>query len=247
MATPKDILNAMICYCQLGKDCEALNNHDFEERIVDPLADRGYEFDFDCGASKGVLIFDKEHFVIKVPFQACTYDESAYTDDLEAHDRGSLSYTPVIGDYLNYFERANNFFLETFSNWDYCELECAVYQEAKKEGLEPYFAKEQLLGYVNMHPVYVQEYVVPYAEASSTRPKEVTREKRTKTEDFCASFDQDCFNLRWIVDFIEVYGHDEFRRLCLFLKKLSIVDLHRGNVGYLNGFPILLDYSNFND
>lgn len=247
MVTPHDVLAAMVMYCDIGKGLRELNNHDFEERVVDPLVDRGLEFDFDTGASKGVLVFDKENFVIKVPFQACTYDESNFCADLEAWDRGSLSYEPFIQDYLNYFSEANNFFLETSTNWDYCELECAVFQAAQREGLDPYFAKEVLLGEVNGYPVYMQQYVVPYAEASSSRPIKFSDQKRESAKQFCATFNQHCFNPEWISDFIDIYGEDEFKRLCAFLKKLNIIDLHRGNVGYLNGYPILLDYSNFNE
>lgn len=248
MVTPHDILAAMIKHCDLHTHIpNGLSNINWEERIVDPLATAGFEFDFDKGASKGVLIFMKENFVIKIPFQGCLYDEDAYGEDLEAWDRGDLSCEPQIENYLYEFENACNFFLETENTWDYCALECAVYHEAQKEGLEPYFAKETLLGECNGYPIYVQQFVVPYAEASSSRPKSISDEARSRTREFCDSCEQDCFNEVWITDFISVYGEDEFKRLSDFLKKLEIIDLHRGNVGYLNGYPILLDYSNYND
>ena len=247
MVKPHDILAAMIQHCDLAQNNKELNSLDWETRVVDPLASAGFEFDFDQGASKGVLIFMKEGFVIKVPFQAYEYDEGSYCDALEAYDRGDLDEEPMIEDYVGLFYNANNFFLETENDWDYCALECAVFQEAQKEGLDPYFAKETLLGEVRGYPIYVQQLVVPYAEAQSSRPNRSSEEERSRAREFCNSFDQHCFNEEWIADFLGIYGEDEFKRLCAFLKKLKIYDLHRGNVGYLDGYPILLDYSNYNE
>lgn len=245
MVTPRDVLAAMIKCCDLGQNLLELSSLDFEHRVVDPLADAGLDFYFDTGASKGVLIFDE--FVIKVPFMARSWDSEQYARDLEAYDRGSKSAEPMIENYLAPFCQAKNFLLETENEWDYCELECAMYQQAVREGLEAYFAKECLLGEVRGYPVYVQQLVVPFEEATSSRVSRSTPEALRSTEEMCDKNDIWCFNVEWITDFILAYGEDEFKRLDKFLKKMYISDLHRGNVGYFNGYPILLDYSNYNE
>lgn len=245
MVTPREVLAAMIKHCEIGLNQIELNNYDFEERVVDPLTTAGFDFDFDSGASKGVLVFDS--FVIKVPYMARTCDSDEYTHDLCAWDRGELSAEPILEDYLQTFSCATNLHCETENEWDYCELECAIYQIALKEGLEPYFAKEMLLGEVRGYPVYVQQLVVPYSEAVSSSLTIASDEKRHLAETTCDSLNLDCFNETWIADFITLYGKDEFEKLSLFLRKMRIYDLHGGNVGYMNGYPVILDYSNFNE
>ena len=54
-----------------------------------------------------------------------------------------------------------------------------------------------------------------------------------------------CFNAWWITDFLAMYGEEEFKALSDFLREMQIDDLRDCNVGYLDGAPILFDYSGF--
>jgi hypothetical protein len=242
----QNIINIMQTYCDIGKDLLTLNPIDFYDRVVKPIEDHSeYMPEYNMGATKGVMIFSEQDLVIKIPFGANEYDEDEYAYALERWDRGDIEEEPMIEDYLMFFGQAENFFIETQHNWDYCELECGIYQEAVKEGLEAYFAKEEWVADVNGYPVYVQVLVSPFNDDRSSHSR--SDKDVDRVHDSCKKMGVRCFNSEWIADFFDIYGEDEFKRLSKFLEKLCICDLHAGNVGYLGKYPILLDYSNYNE
>lgn len=241
-----DIIAAIEMWCDIGKDLFSLSPADFIDRVVTPLQDHTeYQFDWQMGASKGVLIFETQDIVIKIPFAAAEYDEGQYQYDKEAWEAEEIKEEPNLEDYVYDLSQAENFFIETSGCWDYCELECGIYAEAVKEGLEAYFAKEECVAKVRGYPIYSQILVSPYNE--DIRSHSRSEEERKKTSASCSRMGVDCFNANWITDFFECYGEDEFKRLSNFLEKLCIHDLHSGNIGYLGHYPILLDYSNYNE
>jgi hypothetical protein len=129
--------------------------------------------------------------------------------------------------------------------WDYCQLECAIYNEAVKRGLGAYFAEEGFLGELSCgHPVYYQQRCVPFSEITPDY-SEKTEKRRTSAKATCKQIEMYCFNSLWIADFLEQYGADELARLNAFLKEMNIGDLRDCNIGYLDGAPILFDYSGF--
>lgn len=242
----QDIINIMRDFCDIGKGLAPLNPVDFYDRVVKPIEDHTeYMPDYEMGATKGVLIFKDQDLVLKIPFMANEYDEGMYESDLEAWNAGELEKEPMLEDYLRYFGSATNFFIETQHDWDYCELECGIYQEAEKAGLEPYFAKEEWIADVNGYPIYRQVKVSPFNSDVSSHTR--SQQDQSRARESCTRLKIDCFNESWIADFIDYYGEEELKKLCDFLGKLDIIDLHRGNVGYLDNYPILLDYSNYNE
>jgi hypothetical protein len=72
-------------------------------------------------------------------------------------------------------------------------------------------------------------------------------EKRKMSNKVCDELEIDCFDEVWIADFIQMYGKDELQRLMEFINKYDIDDLRTCNIGYLDGAPILFDYSSFRD
>ena len=242
----KLIVDAIEKWCEIGRGQTELSNLDFEDRVTDPLREHtSLNFDHDIGASKGVLIFPDEDIVIKIPLMAREWDDGEYQAALEEHDRGELSTYPDKADYLHFFQEAENFFIETEHNWDYCELECGIYQEAEKEGLEQYFAKEWWVADVRGYPIYAQIKVQPFCHDRSSHSH--SEEECARISKSCRDMEVDCFNPDWIADFFKYYGEEEFKRLSDFLSKRRSYDLHTGNVGYLGPYPILLDYSNYNE
>jgi hypothetical protein len=70
--------------------------------------------------------------------------------------------------------------------------------------------------------------------------------KKAKTAISKTSYDAvDELPYHWILNFIKLYGEKEFLRLCLFLEEEGINDLHEKNVGYIDGRPVLFDYSGY--
>jgi hypothetical protein len=49
------------------------------------------------------------------------------------------------------------------------------------------------------------------------------------------------------VEFIYLYGADEYERFTAFLEDNEINDLHRDNIGELNGQFVLIDFAGFHD
>ena len=45
--------------------------------------------------------------------------------------------------------------------------------------------------------------------------------------------------------FAETYGYEEFLRLNDFLEWYDINDLHSGNIGYINGKLVFIDYAGY--
>lgn len=241
-----DILQAMREWCDLGINLAQLSSADFYDRVALPLEDHTeYRFEWHVGASKGVMVFEELDLVIKVPFQATEYDEGEYQNSVEAWAAGELDEEPQLEDYIHDLYRATNFFIETAHDWDYCDLECGIYEEAVKVGLEAYFAKSEYIGEVNGYPIYRQELVCPFDhDRQSHSRSEEDRQRASKT---CDRLEVTCFNACWIADFLDCYGEDEFKKLGDFLNKLDIRDLHSGNIGYMGAYPVLLDYSDYND
>ena len=206
-----------------------------------------FEWTYDAGISKFVILIRGEPFVIKVPFHLL-FDKDVYESDLEYWERGEEEDfpKPIEEDYIHSFENAMNYHLEDalgteFKGDDYCEIECSVYQAAENEGLAQYFAPTEWQDQAGETSIYIQLRVTPFEAVYES----ALSDKETTTK--CDSLGVRCFNSLWIKDFFDFYGEDEFIKLDAFLKKYQIYDLHSGNLGYLDGAPILLDYSDFNE
>lgn len=132
-------------------------------------------------------------------------------------------------------------------DWNYCCLESAIYQEALNRGLGQYFAEEGLLGHLqDGHPVYYQQRCVALCDIEDYEwSSEEYKRRSTRAFQTCEKLNAYCFNSWWIADFIEMYGEEEFKLLDDFLREMQIDDLRASNVGYLDGAPILFDYSGF--
>lgn len=133
------------------------------------------------------------------------------------------------------------------ASWDYCALEAATFKQATIEGLGKYFAAEELYGFLGDHPVYMQERCIALCDAGIDYNSVEVEKKRKTSRKFCEANKLDCFDSLWIGDFLERYGEAEFMRLHDFLTKNNIGDLRACNIGYLNGAPVLIDYSGFRE
>ena len=151
-------------------------------------------------------------------------------------------YTPIEG--ASYYISED---IQISEDWNYCELECAIYEEAVKRGLGMYFAEERLMGTLTCSglPVYYQTRCTPLCNLEYDYASAEYERKSEKAHLTCKELDAYCFNPLWIADFVEQYGKEEFRRLSLFLDEMCIGDLRDCNIGYLDGAPILFDYSGF--
>ena len=131
-----------------------------------------------------------------------------------------------------------------------CEVENVYYQYATYDSLDMYFAATAFYDFITTPeghkiPVYVQEKVEPLCDRGSTCDGLTREEKITMKSKVSSYYGGDRLDECWIKDFIDCYGEEELECLMQFLDENSINDLHRGNIGYKNGKPIIFDYCGY--
>lgn len=198
-------------------DFENLSQNKWKEEVVPAFSEHYYKsFYVDNGISKGVLIFPNFNFVIKIPFL------------------GEWEYDG--------FEEEEQFFqfYGAEENWDYCKLEEVNYNMAEIEGVAECLAQTKRVAFVNDYPIYMQEYVHLYDYGESSCHK---KEDEDTVVNICSSKNYSCFHREWLADVFCYYGEKIFYRLLNWLDSYCINDLHEGNIGYIKGRPVLIDYS----
>ena len=244
--TPQEMLIEINKYWH---DYGAFNEQDFyslEGRMRDKV--NLPSFSFDAGATKGVVIFQNENFVLKIPFTEIVKENHCYHSD--STENYSRSYWAEEGMEFCYAYKAGiiEFDDNTDCNWDYCRLESAIYKKAEEEGLGAYFAKEELIGYIgNLHPVYMQQKCKVFSEMNIDYKSQDYKEKSEISNSLCKKFNFSNFNSIWIADFIDMYGEYEFEKLVTFIRNYDIEDLRACNIGYFDGAPILFDYAGYRE
>jgi len=244
MLTKEYILSELEKHGQFNED---LSTGTFYDQIIAPLeraeSFKGYEWFWDDGCSKGVIVFKELNFVIKIPFYCEYYEgEGGYYDSqdnwVEGYD-GEPSGSPFAGVQVEGYCHNNE--------WDYCETESIRYEVAEKNDMADHFARTWLLGEVRGWPIYAQTKACMFLSAASCE----IRSKRNYTQqerDVASKAKKDnCIHLadEWVMDFISFWGVDRFSAFSCFLDEWEITDLHAGNLGYVNGIPCLVDYSSY--
>lgn len=194
------------------------------ENIVNPLEDNNFYSWYETGATKLVIGFDCYDYVIKIPFEG----ERSYHDD------------------CNYnFEYAD----DSGDGWDYCCAETLVYSDALREDVEDAFAKIELIGHVQGHPIYAQlacEIYEAVEEGASNIPVEFDWSKREETSKYLVDKKLWDFNTFWISQAREWYGDIFIERFLKFLEN-HVRDLHSQNLGYCGLQPVIIDYGGYNE
>ncbi|NLE06100.1 MAG: hypothetical protein GX638_15040 [Crenarchaeota archaeon] len=145
------------------------------------------------------------------------------------------------------------------SNWgeDYCRIEVAMYQEAKKENLERFFAASDFLMYYGADklPVYIMEYMRVNGVYIDRSGKQILTQKsedvgEVKSLDFGSDEPPTgrstgkCIHYLTEAYLSSILPEDDFKELVDFLEELSINDIHSNNVGFREDHSVgLIDYS----
>ena len=238
-----------IIYELLKESCTAVSKlceDDFDACFVKPLRENNslsFSISSDTGASKGVILIEGASEVIKIPFHGY-YDNRNYSYDRREASKNDKP-EPNYEDYFYEFEYAGVSGIEDPNHWDYCNLECNIYERAVEEGFAEYFAAEYRVGKVHDHPIYAQQKARIYCDREDSSRH--SKERLKSTSQRCSELNIDCFNNVWISDFIDAYGESELIRLIQFVDKYDIGDLHDGNIGYIDEMPVLVDYSNYRE
>ena len=132
---------------------------------------------------------------------------------------------------------------------DYCAREAAVYEDAKKKGVDEYFAPIFYLGTFGNIPFYLQRYVDINEDLNedtffSYLSQSADRSGYNSDDEFYAAIEEDLDYMDEEDRLQAIFG-DWIGKLVEFVREWSINDLHQGNFGYLFNRPILIDYSGF--
>lgn len=198
---------------------------------------------------KTLKAFIDEH---KICLDEVVFDDVEYRYDnveplFHMHGLAIFCYGATKGAFIPH-DDCNFVFKFDFAGLDeeYCHREADIYQSAEIEGLDRYFAKTQFYDVVGHAPIFMQEYVGESCWDVGTALIKDEDIKKAKTAISKTSYDAvDELPYHWILNFIKLYGEKEFLRLCLFLEEEGINDLHEKNVGYIDGRPVLFDYSGY--
>ena len=205
--------------CYLDED---LTEDNYFDNVIE-LLPKNVSFKFFSGATKLVILFPGADYVVKIPFNG----QYTYSDE----------------DELVYWEFENG---SDGCCWDYCLGEVERYAYAEEIGLETFFAKTELIGHVHGHPIYIQERATIYEDVANEKEKN-SYERRKSAKELCNHKGYSCFNGLWISDLQDYCGGPDDELFCNFMDYVTayISDLHMGNVGYIDGKPVLVDYSGF--
>lgn len=176
------------------------------------------DFTFEMGATKCVIIPIEADFVIKIPFDG----ENRRIDEYHEWDE-FYQFTGGGAD-----------------GWDYCDQECAYYEDVVKgSGFEKFFLPNNVLSF--NWPVYIQqkaEIVNETRRETSKKSKEMVKEIRKTI--WCR------FPNTWLELCLEKFDYDvnKFKNFICFLDD-NFSDLHSSNIGYLDDQPVIIDYAGY--
>ena len=179
------------------------------------------------GVSKVAIIPKEKNYVIKIPYYG-VYRKS----------NGIKCFDP--------------YFSSISKSGDYCKSEEIIYNKAKANGLDTFFAEIEQIGTIKSIPIYVQRKAVIFEdvyypeddEEENLNEREVSIFK-TITTKYSDLVEDEYLPLSWMKDFICSYGELAFDKLYNFLSDNNIQDLHSENIGYICEKPVLVDFSGF--
>lgn len=253
--TKEYILECLEKYCCF----DMLHQYNFEEQVVYQLKINKCfsNWTWDCGATKGVLIFSELNFVVKIPFSGQEECSGSHYEDSQGNSRWNYIGTHTPSKWIK-VEGESKFYdfcgaksADEDNNWNYCQAESELSIKAKNAGLAPCFAITSFLGFANGYPIYIQDRCSMFSDESSSTNKEKyknrTREDYKSLREVRERVDFWSINDDWLLDFLIYFGEEILERLANFIFDNDIEDLHNGNIGYIKGVPCLVDYSSYRE
>jgi len=170
--------------------------------------------------------------VIKIPFNGYFYKD----EENEDGDKDEIFWNP--------FDWAPG-----TDSTDYCLAEYEKYDRLKTYRLDCFVAKVYYYKTIDRTRVFLQEEVIPQIDAPSTIKKPSKKSKELARE----WYKKDVMSVdpEWVAACIDKYGKSKVKRFLRYCRDVDfdiLEDAHNENLGYRkNGFPCVLDYSNFLD
>lgn len=174
-----------------------------------------------AGASQGCIVPDEEDYVIKFPLDGNYVEDDDMLIEFQGAEDG--------GDGSNYSEAA-----------------LLIYERAKAEGLEDFFAALQFFSIHKGHRIYLQEKCTLFncADAGSATPSQRKDVEKTYSDNNLVCV----FSTEFNALLKETYGEELFIKFIHFIDDNDIGDLHNSNIGFkLDGSPCLIDYASYRE
>ena len=179
------------------------------------------------GVSKVAIIPKGKNYVIKIPY----YGKYRKSNGIKCFDP---------------------YFSSISKSSDYCKSEEIIYNKAKANGLDTFFAEIEQIGKIKSIPIYVQRKAVIFEdvyypeddEEENLNEHEISIFK-TITTKYSDLVEDEYLPISWMKDFICSYGEFASDKLYNFLSDNNIQDLHSENIGYICERPVLVDFSGF--
>lgn len=149
-----------------------------------------------------------------------------------------------------YFDWVVKFDIYLPKRRDYCLLEAEYYADAKREGLETYFAQTYEVGIVYGRAVCIQEKVRCNEDDITSDfmnyVRTVLPESEFENEDEYCDEVWDQVESMDTIDHLQAIFGENIDRLIEFIEDHQINDLHAGNWGYTqNGLTVIVDFSGY--
>lgn len=150
------------------------------------------------------------------------------------------------------FPYAIKFVFPCEDEWDEAAQEAMIYEAAKKQGLERILLFTTLF-YVNQAGIkfYIQEKIDKSSceldRDAMKRLKEKANKKnnKSKVREISHKMKSPPRDDLWTARAYQIYGKKFMKKFAELTRTYGINDLHRGNTGYLNNRPVLLDFAGY--
>lgn len=142
-------------------------------------------------------------------------------------------------------------FDEAYRTTAYCSLECYHYEMAKAYRVEKVLLPiERVVTFDNGLKIYRQiKFTTGWNDLSPKDNKTLRSayEQVRRSKSFKKIHDGMNYGTHeyWIARVTQLYGKKFMRSLEDWISQYQINDLHMGNIGLLNGVPVLLDYAGY--
>lgn len=184
-------------------------------------------------------------------------DQTSHKDDydwladtikgLSVIDHGETK-TVLIYDNWDFVIKIPNYY--AYPNYNYCKLEEEKFQSAKKFGVEKLLLETAYLVTAGCIDLYVQPRFSCAATSAPSMRKAARKTHSLEKKEIAykikrATYDGYKIDSVWLARALQLYGKKFFLRFEKWSHENRVGDLHRNNVGWLKGKPIILDYSGY--
>lgn len=144
-------------------------------------------------------------------------------------------------DFVIKTDRVDDWYNGPSNNFGGCHDEYDIYQRICKDNMTEFFPETDFLMEADGYEFYIQER----ADIDEDRAEdEIYQSIRYSFEDDEEAQDYAYSGEVTLEDILyAIFGSDDGEKLSQYLSGLDITDIHSGNVGWRNGYPMIIDFA----